>query len=337
LTTLFFVATTGWSAEPPKPLLVYCIDVEGGQATLFITPNGESLLVDTGWDGFDGRDANRIVAAAKDAGLKKIDYVLITHYHSDHVGGVTQLAARFPIGAFIDHGENSDPKDQPTVTGWKAYQKLLTEKNYKRISVKPGDTLPLRAAQFTIVNGGGKVLDHPLSHAGSQNPNCKPTQLPPADLSENEFSLGFVAALGEFRLVDLGDLPWAQELELMCPTNKLGHADVYIATHHGLFFSGSPALVHGIAPRVAVVENGAKKGGSASALDIIHSAPGTSATYQLHWSEDGGSAHNSNPSYLANLQGPDGGNYLKIIARQNGSFSVFNSRTGKTHSYSPHL
>src|SRR5215475_1612684 len=130
---VFIVALYGYaigSAADSKSLSIYCIDVEGGQATLFITPNGESLLVDTGWDGFDGRDANRIVAAAKDAGLKKIDYVLITHYHSDHVGGVTQLAARFPIGAFIDHGENSDPKDQPTVTGWKAYQKLLTEKNY---------------------------------------------------------------------------------------------------------------------------------------------------------------------------------------------------------------
>src|SRR5262249_4450674 len=127
----FIVASFTCGAEPPKPLFVYFIDVEGGQATLFVTPSGESLLIDTGWDGFDGRDANRIVAVAKDAGLTKIDYVLITHYHSDHVGGVTQLASRFPIGALIDHGDNSEPKSENVVAGWNAYQKLLSEKSYK--------------------------------------------------------------------------------------------------------------------------------------------------------------------------------------------------------------
>ena len=333
LTTLLFAAAT--LADPPKPLFVYFIDVEGGQATLIVTPAGESLLIDTGWDGFDGRDANRIVAAAKDAGLTKIDYVLITHYHSDHVGGVTQLAARIPIGSFIDHGENSAPQDQPTLTGWNAYQKLLAEKHYKRITVKPGDVLPIHGAQFTIVNGGGKVLDHPLSGAGAQNPNCQQTALPPADHTENEFSLGLVANFGRFRLVDLGDLPWAKELELMCPANKLGHADIYVATHHGLFFSGSPALVHGIAPRVAFVENSAKKGGSASALDIIHSSPGIAATYQLHWCEDAGTAHNSPAEFLANVAGPDNGYYFKLTVNPDASFDVFNSRTRKTDHYPP--
>src|SRR5262249_10221308 len=157
-----------------------CIDVEGGQATLFVTPSGESLLVDTGWDDFDGRDANRIVAAAKDAGLAKIDYVLITHYHSDHVGGVLQLLARFPGGAFIGHGETSETKDESSVAGWKAYQNLFAARKYQRITAKHGDVLPLQGAQFTIVNGGGKELDHPLSGAGAQNAHCQPTALPPA-------------------------------------------------------------------------------------------------------------------------------------------------------------
>jgi competence protein ComEC len=333
----FFLLTAAivCSAEPPKPLFVYFIDVEGGQSTLFVTPSGESLLIDTGWDGFDDRDADRIVAAAKDAGLAKIDYVLITHYHSDHVGGVTQLAARFPVGAFIDHGENSAPNDQPTVTGWNAYQKLLAEKHYKRISVKPGDVLPIHGAEFTIVNGGGKELDHPLSGAGQPNENCKTTPLPPADHTENEFSLGLVMNFGKIRLVDLGDLPWVQELRLMCPANKLGRADIYVATHHGIYYSGSPALVHGIAPRVAFVENSAKKGGSASALDIIHSSPGISATYQLHWSEDAGADHNSPPAFLANLQGADTGHYLKLTANLDGSLDVHNSRTAKSDHYPP--
>jgi len=324
-------------AETPKPLVVYFVDVEGGQATLFVTPTGESLLIDTGWDGFSRRDADRIVAAAKDAGLSKIDYVLITHYHSDHVGGVIQLAARIPIGAFIDHGENSDPKDAATLTGWNAYQKLLAEGKYKRISVKPGDALPFRAAHFVIVNGGGKVLEKPLSTAGDQNSNCKPTPLPPADHTENEYSLGLVMNFGKLRLVDLGDLPWAKELELACPVNKLGKADIYVATHHGLFFSGSPALVHGIAPRVAIMENGAKKGGSPSAWDIIHSSPGMAAIYQLHWSDEGGTDHNSAPEFLANLAGPDTGYYLKLTAYPNGNFAILNTRTGKTASYAPQM
>jgi len=325
------------AAETSKPFAVYFVDVEGGQATLFVTPVGESLLIDTGWDGFCGRDADRIVAAAKDAGLSKIDYVLITHYHSDHVGGVTQLAARIPIGTFIDHGENSDPKDAATLTGWNAYQKLLAEGKYKRISVKPGDALPFRGAQFVIVNGAGKVLEKPLSTAGEQNSNCKPTPLPPADHTENEYSLGLVMNFGKLRLVDLGDLPWAKELELMCPVNKLGKADIYVATHHGLFFSGSPALVHGIAPRVAIMENGAKKGGSPSAWDIINSSPGLAAIYQLHWSDEGGRDHNSAPEFLANLAGPDTGYYLKLTAYPNGDFEILNTRTGKTVHYPPQM
>lgn len=332
---LAFVSCRFASAEPPKSLVVYFVDVEGGQATLFVTPAGESLLVDTGWDGFDGRDANRIVAAAKDAGLAKIDYVLITHYHSDHVGGVAQLATRFPIGTFIDHGDNTETNDVPTMTGWNTYQKFLFVNRLKRISVKPGDVLPIRGAEFTIVNGGGKVLDHPLAGAGAKNSNCGATKLPPPDHTENEFSLGLAMKFGAIRLVDLGDLPWAKELELMCPVNKLGHADIYVATHHGLFFSGSPALVHGISPRVAIVENGAKKGGSASALDILHSSPGIAAAYQLHWSEDAGTAHNGPPEFIANLQGSDEGHDLKLTANRDGSFDVFNSRTKKTDHYAP--
>jgi len=325
------------AAETQKPLVVYFADVEGGQATLFVTPAGESLLIDTGWDGFNGRDADRIVAAAKEAGLSKIDYVLITHYHSDHVGGVTQLATRIPIGAFIDHGENSDAKDESTLIGWRAYQQLLAEGKYKRISVKPGDALPFRAAQFAIVNGGGKVLEEPLPGAGVANPNCAATLLPPADHTENEYSLGLVMNFGRLRLVDLGDLPWAKELELMCPVNKLGKANIYVATHHGLFLSGSTALVHGIAPRVAIMENSAKKGGSPSAWDIIHSSPGLAAIYQLHWSEEGGKHHNSRPQFLANLAGPDTGYYLKLTAYPDGGFEILNARTGKTAHYPPQM
>jgi len=324
------------SAADSKSLSIYCIDVEGGQATLFVTPNGESLLVDTGWDGNNGRDADRIVAAAKDAGLQKIDYVLITHYHRDHVGGVTQLAERFPIGTFLDHGENREPDNENTKMGWNAYQKLLASGIYKRISTKPGDVLPIRDAKFTIATSDGKLLEKPVQGAGAQNQNCQEVKQPPADHTENEFSQGFVMEFGKFRLLDLGDIPFVEEVALSCPVNKIGKIDFFIATHHGLFFSNSPALVHGVAPRVALMENGAKKGGSPAAWDIIKRSPGLEALYQLHWSEEGEAAHNSPSEFLANLDGPDTGNYFKITANPDGNFSVWNSRTGKTNSYPAH-
>jgi beta-lactamase superfamily II metal-dependent hydrolase len=322
-------------------MTIYCIDVEGGQATLFVTPDGESLLIDTGWDGFNGRDADRIVAAAKDARLKKIDYVLITHYHSDHVGGVRQLAAKFPIGTFIDHGELRETDDENVKAGWNAYQRLLAVQilgsggweKQKRIITKPGDVLPIRGAKFTIVTSDGKLLEKPLPGAGEPNPFCQDGKLPPEDHSENQFSQGLVMEFGKFRLLDLGDIPFVEEVALTCPVNKIGKIDLFIATHHGLFFSNSPALVHGVAPRVALMENGAKKGGSPAAWDTIHSSPGLEALYQLHWSEEGGASHNSPAEFLANLDGPDAGNYLKIAAYPGGDFYVWNSRTGKKDSY----
>lgn len=331
-TLLLFCAQKS-PAKIVLPLTIYCIDVEGGQATLFVTPDGESLLIDTGWDGFNGRDADRIVAAAKDAHLKKIDYVLITHYHADHVGGVTQLAARFPIGTFIDHGELRETNNENVKMGWSAYQKLLATGKYKRIVTKPGDVLPIHGAKFTIVTSDGKLLEKPLPGAGEANPFCQEGKLPPEDHSENQFSQGLVMEFGKFRLLDLGDIPFVEEVALTCPVNKIGKIDLFIATHHGLFFSNSPALVHSVGSRVALMENGVKKGGSPAAWDTIHSSPGLEALYQLHWSEEGGSAHNSPAEFLANLDGPDAGNYFKITADRDGSFEVWNSRTGKTVSY----
>src|SRR5947207_1735665 len=200
-----------------KALQIYFVDVEGGQATLFVTPSGHSLLIDTGWPGFDGRDADRIVAAAKNAGITKIDYVLITHFHTDHVGGVPQLAARIPIGTFIDHGENRESTDGPTVQGWEAYQKLLASGEYKRITAKPGEVLPIKDIRAEVVSADGLVISTPLPGAGQENQYCKgPGQYPP-DKTENLRSLGTLLTFGKLRLLDLGDLTKDKEMELMCP------------------------------------------------------------------------------------------------------------------------
>jgi len=322
--------------ESHKTLEIYFVDVEGGQATLFVTAEGNSLLIDTGWPGNDGRDADRIVAAAKRAGIGKIDYVLITHFHNDHVGGVPQLVARIPVGTFIDHGENRETTNGPTVQVSEAYQQVLGTGKFKRITVKPGDVLPIQGMRASVVSSDGALIDKPLPGAGAENSGCKNSEPRPADQTENPRSLGTLITFGKLKLLDLGDLTWDKEMELMCPRNKLGKIDIYIVSHHGWFQSSSPALVYGIDPRVAIMDNGAKKGGTPSTWDIIKASPGLEDLWQLHFSEEGGAAHNAAAPFIANLSGPeDAANYLKLTASTDGSFEVFNSRTNKAKHYAP--
>jgi competence protein ComEC len=328
--------TTAWAAPSPQTknaLRIYFVDVEGGQATLFVTPAKQSLLIDTGWPGNEGRDADRIVAAAKLAGINKIDYALITHFHNDHVGGAPQLAARIPIGTFIDHGENRESTDAPTVQVWKAYQELLASGKYKRITAKPGDVLPIAGIHAAVASADGMVLGGPLPGAGEENPACKGAEQYPPDQTENIRSLGTFITFGKLRILDLGDLTRDKELELVCPRNKLGKIDIYIVSHHGWYQSGSPAFMNGIAPRVAIMDNGAKKGGTPSAWDIIEKSPRLETLWQLHFSDEGGAAHNVAEEFIANPPGPDAGNYLELTAWPNGAFEVFNSRTQKTRRY----
>jgi competence protein ComEC len=327
------VAAAADSPGAGKDLRIYFVDVEGGQATLFVTPEGQSLLIDTGWDGNNGRDADRIVAAAKSAGLSKIDYVLITHFHEDHVGGAPQLAARIPVGMFIDHGENRESGDAPTVQGWQAYQAMLATGKYKRMAAKPGDVLPIEGMHVEVISADGNLIADPLPGAGQENAACKESETRPADKTENLRSLGVLITFGKLRILDLGDLTWDKEMELMCPVNKLGHVDVYIVSHHGWQQSSSPALVWAIAPRVAIMDNGAKKGGTPSTWDIIEKSPKLESLWQVHYSDEGGAAHNVPAEFIANPQGADAGNYLELIGHADGGFDVLNSRTQEMKKY----
>ena len=326
------VASHASTSQTGKTLQIYFVDVEGGQATLFVTPAGQSLLIDTGWPGHDGRDADRIAAAAGKAGINKIDFVLLTHFHQDHAGGITQLAAKIPIGAVIDHGENRERTDAATEQVWQDYQRFLA-KSIKRIIAKPGDTLPIHGIQAKVVSSDGALIKKPLRGASATNPACKSSGPYPADQTENLRSLGTMITFGKLRILDLGDLTSDKEMELMCPLNRLGHVDIYIVSHHGWSQSGSPALVHGIAPRVAIMDNGENKGGSPSSWDIIKKSTGLEDLWQLHFSKEGGTDHNVADPFIANLAGPDAGNYLKVTAWKDGSFEVFNSRTETSKHY----
>ena len=314
-------------------LRIYFIDVEGGQSTLFVTPAGKSLLIDTGWPDNNFRDADRIVKAAKSAGLSRIDYVLITHYHDDHVGGVPQLVERIPVGTFIDHGPNRELDNGATERGYAAFRKVLADTKAKEIVPKPGDHLPIKGMNVTVISADGKLLETPQPGAGQPNSYCKESEVRPPDKTENGRSLGVLIHFGDLKILDLGDLTWDKERELMCPDNRLGKVDLLVVSHHGWYQSSSPALVDAIHPLVAVMDNGEKKGGSTPTLDTVRKAPRLEALWQLHYSDEGGTEHNTAAEYIANLDGPDAGNDIEVTASRDGSFTVRNGRTGAEKHY----
>ncbi len=319
-------------------LKVYFIDVEGGQATLFVTPGPHALLIDTGWEGNNGRDADRIVAAAHGAGLTRIDDVLITHFHQDHVGGVPQLLARIPVGTLIDHGVNREESDPATHAVYVDYQKVLASPGTpQRIIAHVGQVLPIAGMQVEVVSADGQLITKPLpdagTGAGSPNPACKQTEVRPTDQTENARSLGVVLHFGKTTLVDLGDLTWDKERLLMCPNNLLGHAEVYIVSHHGWDHSGSPAFVNGLSPRLAIMDNGGTKGGSPAAWQTIQYSPGLEDLWQLHYAEASGPLYNVPDERIANLKGGADGNELVLTVTRDGTLSVFSARTGATRTY----
>jgi len=318
-----FVPLLSHAAEA---LDIYFIDVEGGQATLIVTPSGQSLLVDTGWPGNNGRDADRIVAAANLAGVRRIDYLLVTHYHGDHVGGVRQLADRIPIAHFLDHGANTDPRKEL----FEPYTRLREKAPHTVLGL--GDPIPLRGLEVKVLASDGITLS---AAGGPPNPLCRNASPKEDDRTENGRSVGFLLTFGKFRFLDLGDLTWNRELALVCPSNAIGTVDVYLVTHHGSASSGPAALVHALRPRAAVLNNGARKGGSPEAWQIVRNSPRLEDLWQLHFATQAGPENNAPERFIANPLEECEGRWIKLSARRDGSFKVTNSRNGFGKAYGP--
>ncbi len=323
--------------QPPPPptgaLQVYFIDVEGGQATLFVTPDRRSLLVDTGWPGHGGRDAARVQEAMRLAGLQLLDDVLITHYHDDHVGGAPALAKKVPIGLFLDHGPNREDFAPEKTGPLDAYNGLVAKK-YPRRSLRVGDKVP-GFPEATVVSSDGNVLAAPLVGAGAANPAC-PANPEQADQTENARSLGFALQWGQARILDLGDLTRDKEQALECPNDRVGAVNLLVVSHHGWSQSSSPELLRAIRPVVAVMDNGQVKGGSTAVFQTLKDLPNPPALYQLHHSNEAGPL-NAPEAQIANLQGtaqgPDPGYLLRATVTPSGEVSLWNSRTGAVQQY----
>jgi competence protein ComEC len=328
----FFLALIFAALLPAaKTFDVYFIDVEGGQATLMVSPSGQSMLVDTGWAGFNNRDADRIAAAAKLAGVKQIDYLVITHYHADHVGGVTQLAAKLPIKHFVDHGPNNE-SGGPADELYSAYKNAWSSGEH--LVVKPGDKIPVKGLDVEVITANGDLIKTPIKGAGASNPLCGQDNRRPEDKTENARSTGTLITYGKFRMIDLGDLTWNKEQDLVCPNNLVGTVDVYLTTHHGMDMSGPATIVNALKPRVAIMNNGATKGGSIPAWQVVHKSPGLPDLWQLHFAVAGGKDNNVNEQFIANPdQANDQGNYLKLSAESNGNFTVTNPRNNFSKAY----
>jgi competence protein ComEC len=331
-------------AEPTKGLTVYFIDVEGGQSTLFVSPSGQTLLVDAGWPG--SRDADRIMGVAKEAGVTQIDYLVLTHYHIDHAGGVPELAARIPIRNFVDHGPTSDTL--VNVPQYYAAYVKVREKG-QHILAKPGDKLPVGGLDVQIVSAAAQTISEPLAQGGAGAPNPLCADFQPKDEikdpmvdGENKNSVGMVISLGKFRMVDFGDLTWNKEHDLACPTNLVGAIDVYLVSHHGKETSSLPMMVHAMRPRAAVMNNGANKGGEIPTFKTLKSSPGLEDLWQLHYGVEAGPL-NSPEQFIANLgrggtkdSGVPGelpAYYIKLTARFDGSFTLMNARGGYSKDY----
>ena len=360
LTAAAMVATLASAQKRPSTALdIYVIDVEGGNATLFVSPRGESLLMDTGNAGAAApRDAGRIVEAMRAAGVSQIDHLIITHWHGDHFGGLAELASRVPIREFIDHGPNTQPGELADTFLQKTYPELIAKSRHQ--VAKAGDRIAMTGLDVRVVTSAGETIQTPLAGGGQPNPYCANFQ-PGQNNAEDPRSVGIHVTYGKFRTIHLGDLTKNKEFELMCPTNRIGTVDVLLGLHHGQASSNSAPLVWALHPRVAIMNNGTRKGGEPEVMKTVHSSPGLEDLWQMHFSLLSGQEYTVPGMFIANTiddpqptmpiapapapqPGPgappapvhNGKAYwIQLTAQPDGSFTVTNTRNGFRKTYRP--
>jgi beta-lactamase superfamily II metal-dependent hydrolase len=316
-----------------RTLDIYWIDVEGGAATLVVSPSGESLLVDTGWRK-DDRDAKRIhEVATRAAGLKKIDYLITTHFHADHVGGVGAFAKLMPIDRFLDHGDTVENRPGPAAEEWAIYQEAAKG---KRSQPKLGDKIPLKGLDITVLAVNGELIPVAINGGGPNSAEtCRDPVLKKPDNSENGRSVGFLLQYGKFKFLDLGDLTWNKEIDMVCPVNRLGKVDLLQLNHHGMDLSGAPQFVDSVGARVAIMNNGPRKGGIGAYMDIVKRAPGLEDLWQLHLSLVTERERNTREDHIANFEEESAcaGHYLKASVAPDGRYTITNTRNKVSKAY----
>jgi competence protein ComEC len=329
---LLLAAASMHGARAARTLDVYDIDVEGGKCVLIVSPSGESMLFDVGWPGFNGRDTDRILTALQAAGLKQIDYLVISHYDLDHLGDVPLLLSKFPAKHIVDHGPMEASGKTPSEQ-YKAYAAVRDSRDH--ITVTPGDRIPIKGIDVLVVTAAGKRIGKPLKGGGAPNPVCattRPEPERPSDIEDN-MSIGLLFTLGKFRMLDFADLESAYDYKLMCPNNPVGSVDVYQVSIHGQDKGVSPVLAQALHARVALMGNGPRKGGAPQTWETLRGAPGLEDIWQVHYSVAGGKEHNPPDSYIANPEGADEAHWIKLSAQPNGTFTVTNGRNGFSKTY----
>jgi len=327
-------------AQAPGTMELYFIDTEGGQSVLIVSPsNGilgarETLLIDAGnLTNPPGRDADRIVAAMKDAGVDRIDYMVISHYHGDHVGGAAAIADKVPIRRVYDPGPFADELAGNRAAGFNSYLPVRAKMN---VTVpRPGMKIPVAGLDVNIVSSAGEVTTMPVPGVrGAANPLCATAKEREQDNTPNNYeSIGMTIDFGKFRYLDLADLTWNQEIKLVCPRNLLGTFALYRTTRHGTDWSGAEVMVHTVKPRAAVMNNNPTKGGTPGTFQIVKSSPGLEDFWQLHYSEFVAKDVQSPDNFIANFTKDDKGDFIKVTARPDASFTVKNGRNGFTKEY----